>query len=223
MNALWGTTPLMCPPKLSVERMAQFAEEELTRLNVLSPGDVFGLVAGTQNTTGATNFMRLIQVRDDAERSISLRTVISERSESSYEAERQTTWRRSGVGGDSGSTTGQRGRTAHHAARVLYHDAHQGLLQRSRSTAIAIVPTASFTCDAGSRRSFAARPRSIPTCTVTGSSSPVSAPSPRCTRTWRLCSRVRSALQFTHGGRASPFFFCRSRAAGSRMLPFSSK
>src|SRR5450759_1776151 len=49
MNALWGTTPLMCPPKLSVERMAQFAEEELRRLNVLSPGDIFGLVAGTQN------------------------------------------------------------------------------------------------------------------------------------------------------------------------------
>jgi len=67
MNALWGTTPLMCPPKLSVERMAEFAEEELRRLNVLSPGDVFGLVAGTQNTTGATNFMRLIQVRDDTE------------------------------------------------------------------------------------------------------------------------------------------------------------
>jgi pyruvate kinase len=66
MNALWGTTPLMCPPKLSVERMAEFAEEELRRLNVLSPGDVFGLVAGTQNTTGATNFMRLIQVKDDA-------------------------------------------------------------------------------------------------------------------------------------------------------------
>jgi len=67
MNALWGTTPLMCLPKLSVERMARFAEEELRRLNVLSPGDVFGLVAGTQNTTGATNFMRLIQVRDDGE------------------------------------------------------------------------------------------------------------------------------------------------------------
>ena len=67
MNALWGTMPLMCPAKLSVERMAQFAEEELRRLSVLSSEDVFGLVAGTQNTTGATNFMRLIQVRDDAE------------------------------------------------------------------------------------------------------------------------------------------------------------
>jgi pyruvate kinase len=66
MNALWGTTPLMCPPALSVERMAQFAEEELRRLKVVFPGDVFGLVAGTKNSTGATNFMRLIEVRDTA-------------------------------------------------------------------------------------------------------------------------------------------------------------
>jgi len=67
MNALWGTTPLMCPPQLSVELMAQFAEDELRRLNVLAAGDVFGLVAGTRNSPGATNFMRLIQVRDNAE------------------------------------------------------------------------------------------------------------------------------------------------------------
>ncbi len=62
MNALWGTTPLMCPPGLSVEGMAHFAENELRRRDVLSPGDVFGLVAGTRNSPGATNFMRLIQI-----------------------------------------------------------------------------------------------------------------------------------------------------------------
>ncbi|HVN20137.1 MAG TPA: pyruvate kinase [Dongiaceae bacterium] len=67
MNALWGTMPLMCPPTLSVERMAQFAEDELRRLKVLAPGDVFGLVAGTRNSPGATNFMRLIELRDRAE------------------------------------------------------------------------------------------------------------------------------------------------------------
>ena len=66
MNALWGTIPLMCPAGLSVERMAQFAEDELRRLGVLTAGDVFGLVAGTRNSPGATNFMRLIQVREDA-------------------------------------------------------------------------------------------------------------------------------------------------------------
>src|SRR5215470_11672247 len=64
MNALWGTKPLICPAGLSVERMAQFAEEELRRLNVLTTGDVFGLVAGTRNSPGATNFMRLIQLQD---------------------------------------------------------------------------------------------------------------------------------------------------------------
>jgi pyruvate kinase len=63
LNALWGTVALMCPPQLSVEQMAQFAEEELKSLNVLLPGDVFGLVAGTRNSPGATNFMRLIQVK----------------------------------------------------------------------------------------------------------------------------------------------------------------
>lgn len=67
MNALWGTKPLMCPAGLSVEQMARFAEDELRRLNVIAPGDVFGLVAGTRNSPGATNFMRLIQVRGATE------------------------------------------------------------------------------------------------------------------------------------------------------------
>src|SRR5208283_2304696 len=67
MNVLWGTKPLICPAQLSVERMAQFAEEELRRQNLVSPGDVFGLVAGTRNSPGATNFMRLIQLKDGAE------------------------------------------------------------------------------------------------------------------------------------------------------------
>jgi pyruvate kinase len=62
MNALWGVTPIRCPAELTVEGMAQFAEEQLRRLGALSPGDVFGLVAGTQRVKGATNFMRLIAV-----------------------------------------------------------------------------------------------------------------------------------------------------------------
>jgi hypothetical protein len=32
---------------------------------VLSPGDVFGLIAGTTSTSGATNFMRLITAGQD--------------------------------------------------------------------------------------------------------------------------------------------------------------
>jgi hypothetical protein len=40
--------------------MADFAEQELLRRNVLHAGDIFGLIAGTINSAGATNFMRLI-------------------------------------------------------------------------------------------------------------------------------------------------------------------
>ena len=64
MNLLWGVTPLRCPAKLSASHMAEFAEQELLRLGALSPGDVFGLIAGTTGTSGATNFMRLITVGD---------------------------------------------------------------------------------------------------------------------------------------------------------------
>ncbi len=62
MNLLWGVTPVRCPADLSVESMAGFAERELTRMQVLSRGDVFGLTAGTTHVAGATNFMRLITV-----------------------------------------------------------------------------------------------------------------------------------------------------------------
>jgi pyruvate kinase len=60
MNLLWGVTPLRCPAKLSAAHMADFAEQELLRLQVLSPGDVFGLIAGTSRSVGATNMMRLL-------------------------------------------------------------------------------------------------------------------------------------------------------------------
>ena len=60
MNLLWGVTPLRCPAGLSVVQMADFAEQELVRRKVLTAGDVFGLIAGTTNSPGATNFMRLI-------------------------------------------------------------------------------------------------------------------------------------------------------------------
>ena len=60
MNLLWGVMPVSCPGGLSVERMAEFAEGELVRMGVLRPGDTFGLIAGTTQTAGATNFLRLI-------------------------------------------------------------------------------------------------------------------------------------------------------------------
>jgi pyruvate kinase len=63
MNALWGVTPVRCPAELNVERMAEFAENELRRVGAVNPGDVLGLVAGTQRVGGATNFMRLIAIQ----------------------------------------------------------------------------------------------------------------------------------------------------------------
>ncbi len=65
MNLLWGVTPVRCPPRLSAAHMAEFAEQELLRLQVLSPGDIFGLIAGTTSTAGATNLMRLIMAGQD--------------------------------------------------------------------------------------------------------------------------------------------------------------
>ena len=60
MNLLWGTTPLRCPTDLSAEQMARFAEQELLRVDALAPDDAFGLIAGTINSPGATNFLRLM-------------------------------------------------------------------------------------------------------------------------------------------------------------------
>ena len=65
MNLLWGVTPLRCPAKLSAAHMAEFAEQELLRLGVLSPGDIFGLIAGTSRIAGATNLMRLLTAAQD--------------------------------------------------------------------------------------------------------------------------------------------------------------
>ncbi|MGB7556326.1 MAG: pyruvate kinase [Candidatus Korobacteraceae bacterium] len=68
MNLLWGVAPSCCSGGLSAAEMAEFAEAELVRRKVLSRGDVFGLVAGTTNSSGATNFMRLITVGENAAR-----------------------------------------------------------------------------------------------------------------------------------------------------------
>ncbi len=64
MNLLWGVTPVHCPSHLSVELMAEFAARELLGMQVLASGDIFGLIAGTTQTEGATNFLRLIRAGD---------------------------------------------------------------------------------------------------------------------------------------------------------------
>jgi pyruvate kinase len=59
MNALWGVHPVHKREWESAEAMLRTAEKELLPRGLLHAGDVLGLVAGTQLTSGATNFMRL--------------------------------------------------------------------------------------------------------------------------------------------------------------------
>ena len=60
LNLLWGVHPNVLPqPARSSEEMVQRAERELVQLGKAAPGDVMGVVAGTQQTSGSTNFIRL--------------------------------------------------------------------------------------------------------------------------------------------------------------------
>jgi len=63
MNFFWGVTPIHTSRWFSAEAMVKTAERELLPRGVLHKGDVLGIVAGTQLTEGATNFMRLHTVR----------------------------------------------------------------------------------------------------------------------------------------------------------------
>jgi pyruvate kinase len=58
INLFWGVQPLQRPQAPSAEDMVQTAERELLRQGQVRPGDVFGVVAGTQMASGSTNFMR---------------------------------------------------------------------------------------------------------------------------------------------------------------------
>ena len=70
MNALWGVTPIHRMHWNSAEDMVRTAEKELRPRGIIRNGDVLGLVAGTQLTSGATNFMRLHTVADEADASM---------------------------------------------------------------------------------------------------------------------------------------------------------
>ena len=59
MNLFWGVKPVRRDHALSAEDMLTTAEQELLRSGRLKPGDVLGVVAGTQMSSGSTNFMRL--------------------------------------------------------------------------------------------------------------------------------------------------------------------
>ncbi|MGB7600755.1 MAG: pyruvate kinase [Candidatus Sulfotelmatobacter sp.] len=58
-NLYWGAHPMKCAPALSAEQMVTVAEKELLARRLLKPGDVLGVVAGTRQSSGSTNFMRL--------------------------------------------------------------------------------------------------------------------------------------------------------------------
>jgi pyruvate kinase len=60
MNLLWGVRPVQRREQArSAEDMVDTAERELLRDGQLKPGEVVGVVAGTQMASGSTNFMRL--------------------------------------------------------------------------------------------------------------------------------------------------------------------
>ena len=59
MNLYWGVQPVSCRQVRSAEQMVTLAEQTLVRRQLLKPGDVLGVVAGTRQTSGSTNLMRL--------------------------------------------------------------------------------------------------------------------------------------------------------------------
>jgi pyruvate kinase len=59
MNLFWGVQPVRREHALNAEQMLATAEQELVRSGKVQQGDILGVVAGTQMSTGSTNFMRL--------------------------------------------------------------------------------------------------------------------------------------------------------------------
>ena len=60
LNLFWGVHPVQRRElSRTAEDMVNTAERELLHRGQLKPGDVLGVVAGTQMASGSTNFMRL--------------------------------------------------------------------------------------------------------------------------------------------------------------------
>jgi pyruvate kinase len=58
-NLYWGVHPMKCGQGLSSDSMVNVAEFELLSRGLLKASDVLGVVAGTRQASGSTNFMRL--------------------------------------------------------------------------------------------------------------------------------------------------------------------
>lgn len=59
MNLYWGVHPVRCHQARSAEQMVTIAEQSLLSRRLLKTGEVLGVVAGTRQTSGSTNLMRL--------------------------------------------------------------------------------------------------------------------------------------------------------------------
>jgi pyruvate kinase len=59
MNLMWGVQPILAKINDGTEEMVMFAEKVLLKKSAVQIGDVVAVVAGTQSSTGSTNFMRL--------------------------------------------------------------------------------------------------------------------------------------------------------------------
>jgi pyruvate kinase len=65
LNLYWGVHPVRCRQAHSAEQMVAMAEQHLLSRNWLKTADVLGVVAGTRQASGSTNFMRLHVVTDE--------------------------------------------------------------------------------------------------------------------------------------------------------------
>jgi pyruvate kinase len=62
LNLYWGVRPVLTTEKRSVEAMVALADEQLLKAQVVVPGDIVGVVAGTHTGSGSTNLIRLHRV-----------------------------------------------------------------------------------------------------------------------------------------------------------------
>jgi pyruvate kinase len=64
MNLMWGVQPVLSDAHRGTEDMVTNAEKVLLKKSAVHSGDVVAIVAGTQTSSGSTNFMRLHVVGD---------------------------------------------------------------------------------------------------------------------------------------------------------------
>ena len=66
MNLLWGVQPQSCKLAPTADDMVHTAESTLRENKAVEPGDVIAVVAGTSQSSGSTNFLRLHRIGADS-------------------------------------------------------------------------------------------------------------------------------------------------------------